>query len=166
VTGFKVGWAIGPAELVRGVRSAHQFMTFATATAMQHGALAALTHAESAGYVRGLVEQFARGREFLSAGLREIGFKVFEPAGAYFVMVDWTGARVPGLGLLGDAFADDAAFCKHITEHAKVAAIPPSVFYQNKQHGRGLARFAFCKKAETLREGVLRLKRWAGAANS
>lgn len=166
LTGFKVGWAIGPAELVKAVRSAHQFLTFATATAMQHGAVAALTHPDSPGYVRGLVEQFARGRDTLSAGLREIGFKVYQPAGAYFVMVDWTDARVPGLGRLGERFADDAAFCKYITEHAKVAAIPPSVFYQNKQHGRALARFAFCKKAETLAEGVSRLTRFARGANS
>lgn len=161
LTGYKVGWAIGAAELVRGVRSAHQFMTFAAATPMQHGAVAALTRPESAEYVRGLVAEFARGRAFLSAGLREVGFTVYEPAGAYFVMADWADARVAGLGRLGEAFADDAALCRYITEHAKVAAIPPSVFYQNKEHGRRLARFAFCKKVETLAEGVSRLKQWA-----
>lgn len=161
LTGFKVGWAIGAAELVRAVRSAHQFLTFATATPMQYGAVAALTHEESAGYVRGLVAQFAGAREMLGSALGELGFKVYRPAGAYFIMVDWTGARTRQHGRLGDVFEDDVAFCRHITEHARVAAIPPSVFYERKEFGRGLARFAFCKKAETMNEGVERLRRWS-----
>lgn len=160
VTGFKVGWAIGTAQLVQGVRSAHQFLTFSTPAPMQFGAVAALTHADSPAYVRGLVEQFASSRQYLARELERLGFRVHAPDGAYFIMADWTNLRVQGLGRLGDRFSSDGEFCKHMTEHARVAAIPPSVFYEHKAFGSCLARFAFCKKPETLREGMERLNRW------
>jgi N-succinyldiaminopimelate aminotransferase len=160
LTGWKIGWAIGSPELSRAVRAAHQFLTFATSTPFQHGAAAALGNiAEREKYVAELLTQFRWGREYLGAALASLGFRVYLPAGAYFIMVDWTAAgRIkPG------QFADDVAFCKHLTSEAGVAAIPPSVFYENRDHGKTLARFAFCKRRETLEEAVRRLQRWAGA---
>jgi aspartate/methionine/tyrosine aminotransferase len=54
-------------------------------------------------------------------------------------------------------FDDDVAFCRHLIENVRVAAIPPSVFYENAQHGKTYVRFAFCKKEETLKEAIRRL---------
>jgi N-succinyldiaminopimelate aminotransferase len=73
-------------------------------------------------------------------------------------MADWTAAE----RIRPERFADDLEFCRTLTGEAGVAAIPPSVFYEHKEHGRHLARFAFCKKRQTLEEGVRRLERWAG----
>ncbi|GMV24400.1 MAG: aminotransferase [Phycisphaerae bacterium] len=145
LTGWKIGWAIASAELTRGVRAAHQFLTFATCTPMQLGAAAILT--EGDGYVRSLVADYRRRRDFLSAALSGLGMRVYPPAGSYFIMADHSA--------LG--FADDVAFCRQLTEQIKVAAIPPSVFYDNPDHGRRFARFAFCKKDQTLEEAVRRL---------
>lgn len=160
LTGWKVGWAIAAPPLSRAIRAAHQFLTFATSTPFQHGAAAALGRTnEREAAIADLLRDLSWGREFLSQALTELGFKVFVPRGAYFVMTDWTRAA----GDKAMRWEDDAAFCKGLTAEAGVAAIPPSVFYTNKHHGRRLARFAFCKKRATLEEGVRRLRLWAGA---
>ncbi len=145
LTGWKIGWVVAPAELSRGVRSAHQFLTFTTASPLQHGAAAALREGES--YVSELVAGYAGGRRLLCDALRELGFGVFEPDGTYFIMADHSAF----------GFEDDVAFCTHLTRDIGVAAIPPSVFYENPQHGKHLVRFAFCKREVTLHEAVRRM---------
>ncbi len=162
LTGWKIGWAIGSPELSAAVRAAHQFMTFATATPLQWGAAAAVGLGPPArAAIDGLVADLGRGREFLGRVLKDCGFQVFLPAGAYFIVVDWTESTAGRKGRLGDRFSDDAAFCKYLTSEVGVAAIPPSVFYEHKEHGRPLARFAFCKKMSTLEQAAERLRRWA-----
>jgi N-succinyldiaminopimelate aminotransferase len=147
LTGWKIGWAGAPAPLTAAVRAAHQFVTFATATPLQHGAAVALT--EGGSYYRLLRDDYQRKRDYLVRSLARIGFAVRPPAGAYFVCADFRP--------LG--FVDDVAFCRMLVEKHGVAAIPPSVFYDHKKHGRSYARFAFCKKDETLETAVARLER-------
>jgi N-succinyldiaminopimelate aminotransferase len=145
LTGWKVGWAAAPPELSAAVRAAHQFITFATATPLQHAAAAALR--TGAGYYSELRAAYRERRDYLAGELARIGFGVRPPAGAYFVCAD-----IRPLG-----FDDDVLFCRHAIESVGVAAIPPSVFYDRKELGRSWVRFAFCKKMETLREAVRRL---------
>lgn len=158
LTGWKIGWAIASPELSRGVRAAHQFLTFATATPLQHGAVAALKN--GAEYLGELLERYRKARTFLSAALTDSGFRVFSPSGTYFIMADIS----PLLERFGAKFdlRDDVTFCRWLSSHVKVAAIPPSVFYENRSHGSRMLRFAFCKKQETLekaREQLLTLTR-------
>ncbi len=150
-TGWKIGWAIGPEDLTAGIRAAHQFIVFSVPGALQLGAAAALTSPEGEQSVRDLVAQYAEGREFLCDALESIGLDVFRPDGTYFVMADF--ART-----FGDRFEDDVAFCRHLTGEVKVAAIPPSAFYEHPEMGRHLVRFAFCKRPETLRAAADRLR--------
>ncbi len=158
LTGWKIGWAIGPAALSSAIRSAHQFLTFATATPLQLGAAAALSDAQAAdGAVLSLLQGLRERRDLLAGVLEGLGMRVYRPAGAYFVLADFTS------GPHGGTFSDDQDFCRRLTAEAGVAAIPPSVFYENRQHGRGLARFAFCKRQETMIEAVRRLKVWAAS---
>jgi N-succinyldiaminopimelate aminotransferase len=152
-TGWKIGWAIASPALSKCVRAAHQYLTFCTASPLQHAAAAAITGGEGA--VNELVTHLRTQRDVLADALQEIGFGVHMPAGTYFIMADHAKFSSK-LGL-----ADDVAFAKHLVEAAGVASIPPSVLYANPQHGRGMVRFAFCKKAETMAEGVKRLRAWA-----
>jgi aspartate/methionine/tyrosine aminotransferase len=145
LTGWKIGWAAAAAPLTAAVRAAHQFITFATATPLQHAAAAALTVGPE--YYQGLAASYRRKRDYLVEELARLGFEVRPPAGTYYVCA--------GIGPLG--FDDDVAFCRHLIEKIGVAAIPPSVFYENTRHGKSYVRFAFCKKEETLREAVRRL---------
>jgi N-succinyldiaminopimelate aminotransferase len=141
-TGWKVGWATGPAELVAGVRTAKQFLTFAGATPLQHAGAVAL------GLPDAWYDAFAEGmrarRDRLCAGLAAAGLRVIEPDGTYFANVLVEG--------------DGAAFCRALPERAGVVAIPTGVFYADPDAGRSLVRFTFCKRAEVLDEGVRRLR--------
>lgn len=147
LTGWKIGWAAAPGPLTEAVRAAHQFITFATATPLQHAAATAL--AAPLEYYRSLVASYRERRDYLVGELARIGFAVKPPAGTYFVCA--------GFRPLG--FDDDVRFCQYLIEEIKVAAIPPSAFYDNVEHGKSYARFAFCKRMETLEEAVKRLKR-------
>ncbi|HTR02559.1 MAG TPA: methionine aminotransferase [Thermoanaerobaculia bacterium] len=150
LTGWKVGWALAPPDLSAAVRSAHQFVTFATATPLQHGAAAAL--AAGVDYYAELLAAYRERRDYLVRELCRLGFTVRPPQGAYFVCADF---RAFG-------FDDDRAFARHLIEKAGVAAIPPSVFYDHAEHGRSYVRFAFCKKRETLESAVKRLEALCG----
>jgi L-glutamine---4-(methylsulfanyl)-2-oxobutanoate aminotransferase len=147
LTGWKIGWAVAPPELTAGVRAAHQFLTFATATPLQHAAAVALNAPRS--YFDDLVASYRAKRDLLAEGLDEIGLKVFVPEGTYFMMADHSSL---GLG-------DDVAFVNYLIDSVGVAAIPPSAFYHDKSEARDLVRFAFCKDEGTLREAIDRLQR-------
>jgi len=145
LTGWKIGWAIAPRDLTAGVRAAHQFMLYAVATPLQHGAAAALRSDDA--YYHEFVEMYRRKRDLLCGALESIGFGVTRPQGTYFVLADHTPF----------GFEDDVAFCTHLVEQVGVAAIPPSAFYDHPERGQALVRFAFCKEEATLEQAVERM---------
>lgn len=145
LTGWKIGWAIAPPHLTAGVRAAHQFVTFATATPLQYGAAAALRARES--YYEQFLAAYRGRRDFLVDGLARLGFEVYPPDGTYFVLADHTPF----------GFDNDVAFCRHLVREVGVAAIPPSAFYHDPANGRSLVRFAFCKSSPMLREALERM---------
>ncbi|MGQ0849263.1 MAG: aminotransferase class I/II-fold pyridoxal phosphate-dependent enzyme [Actinomycetota bacterium] len=147
LTGWKTGWAVAPVGLTEAVRAAHQFLTFATATPLQHAAAEAL--AASPAYYQELSSAYRRRRDLLAGGLDQLGFTVFIPQGTYFLMADHSNF---GLG-------DDVAFVHHLIDRCGVAAIPPSAFYHDRTEARNLVRFAFCKDEATLHEALERLQR-------
>jgi aspartate/methionine/tyrosine aminotransferase len=147
LTGWKIGWAVAPEHLTAGVRAAHQFLTFATATPLQHAAARAL--AAPPDYYSQLTESYRSKRDLLAEGLARVGFEVFVPEGTYFMLADHRGFG-------GE---DDVAFVGRLIEDVGVAAIPPSAFYHEGADGADLVRFAFCKDEGTLRQAVERLSR-------
>lgn len=146
LTGWKVGWAIGPQELTAGLRSAHQFLTFTTPTPVQHGAVAALGAPPT--FYAEMRRQYQAKRDLLAEGLAASGFDVHRPQGTYFLMTSH-----PGDG-------DDRDFCFDLIERAGVVAIPPSVFYSDPKSGSSLVRFAFCKGEDTLQRALDRIARF------
>jgi len=157
LTGWKIGWAMGPSELRRAVQSVHQFVTFASAAPLQAAAAAALRLPDA--YFSQLTAQYASRRDRLAAALGAAGLPAHRCDGAYFLLADISRARDAS----GAPFADDFAFCRYLTEAIGVAAIPPSAFYSpaHAAAGRSMARFAFCKREETLIEAGARLARLA-----
>jgi N-succinyldiaminopimelate aminotransferase len=148
VTGWKIGWATGPAPMVAAVQAAHQFLTFCSATPLQVAVAHVLESLDDTFY-RELRAAYAARRDFLAGVLTEVGFDVAPCQGTYFLLADFTN--------LWDG--DDRSFARHLIETRKVAAIPPSVFYpQAKDEGRRLVRFAFCKKMGTLETAGERLR--------
>jgi N-succinyldiaminopimelate aminotransferase len=146
-TGWKIGHTCASAPLSRALRTAHQFITFCTATPFQH-AMARAYAAPDAYFSTFLAEYRAR-RDRLCQGLAEIGFQVLTPAGTYFALTD-----IRPLG-----FDDDVEFCRMLPERVGVAAIPPSSFYLNKHEGRHLVRWAFCKTMPVIDAALERLQK-------
>ncbi len=146
-TGWKVGWATGPAYLVRAVLMAKQFMTFVSGAPLQPAIAAGLRLPDD--YFVGLRDGLRAKRDRLVDGLRSAGFATYVPQGTYFVTAD-----VRPLG-----YDDGLAFCRDLPHRVGVVAIPHQVFYDDVEAGRPLVRFAFCKRDEVLDEAVSRLAR-------
>lgn len=133
------------------IAKAHQNLTFTTPPNLQRAVAVGLSR--DGDYFEALSSSLARRRDLLSQGLRDIGFGVLPCSGSYFVIAD-----LRPLGFDGDA----AAFCRYITEQARVAAIPVSAFYDGADPPAHLVRFAFCKREEVLHEAIARLKALLG----
>ncbi|MFF2127957.1 pyridoxal phosphate-dependent aminotransferase [Streptomyces olivochromogenes] len=145
-TGWKVGWVMADAPLVAAVRTAKQYLTYVSSGPFQY-AIAEALHLPDA-YFDNLRADHRRKRDLLSDGLRAAGFKVFQPAGTYFITTD--------IRPLGES--DGFAFCRALPERAGVVAIPNAVFYDHREEGAPFVRFAFCKRTEVLEEAAKRLK--------
>ena len=150
VTGWKIGWAVGPAALVDAVNQAHQFITYAVASPLQAAAVTALDLPIS--FFEQLQMNYQSRRNWMVDTLQKAGFKVFKPSGSYFIMIDWRGVAPPHV-------KDDFQFARWLTTEIGVACIPASPFYQesDKHLGKHFARFAVCKKDETLAAASERL---------
>ncbi len=146
VTGWKIGWASGPAELVAATRTAKQFLTYTSGAPFQPAVAAGLALPDE--HYDGLRESLRLRRDLLADGLEALGFGVFRPRGTYFVVTD-----VRPLG-----YDDGMAFCRGLPGRAGVVAIPCQVFYDDVEAGRPLVRWAFCKREEVLLEALRRLQ--------
>lgn len=126
---------------------------------MQHAAAAMINAAGIDGgeTTRELRKLFIRNRDVLSDALRRAGLDVYRSDSTYFLMADHSQVS-KRLGLSGEKSAD-RVFCEFLVRDIGVAAIPPSVFYERKQFATPLARFAFCKKPETIDEAAKRLSK-------
>lgn len=147
LTGWKVGWVTGPAELVNTVLAAKQWLTFTNAAPLQPAVAHALTH--EAGFYVELAGQLQAKRDVLVAGLRELDMDVHVPEATYFATSD---VRRYG-------YADSMEFCLALPERAGVVAIPAQVFYDDQDAGRHLVRWAFCKEAAVVEDALERLGR-------
>jgi N-succinyldiaminopimelate aminotransferase len=148
LTGWKIGYVTAPATLAPLVAKAHQNLTFTTPPNLQRAVAVGL--AKDDAYFANLGIALQAKRDRLAAGLAALGLTVLPTHGSYFITTDFTP-----LGFTGD----DVAFCRHITEHAGVTAIPVTAFYDQPDAPQHYARFAFCKRDEVLDEAVTRLRR-------
>ncbi|MDV2476689.1 pyridoxal phosphate-dependent aminotransferase [Rhodococcus zopfii] len=146
VTGWKIGWALGPRELIDGVRAAKQFMSFVAGAPFQPAVAYALNHEQA--WVAAQRDDLQRRRDLLSGALTDAGFGVLDSAGTYFVCADVTPIGV----------TDAVEFCRSLPQRIGVAAVPVSAFVDDPARWSHLARFAFCKRDDILTEGVRRLR--------
>jgi aspartate/methionine/tyrosine aminotransferase len=148
MTGWKVGYAIGPGRLTAPLRAVHQFVTFASATPFQEAMAVALERAPELGYYTDLSRDYHRRRNALQGVLDGANLPTLPVGGAYFLMSD-----ISHLG-----FETDVEFCRWLTAEIGVAAIPPSAFYLEPARAPLLARFCFAKRAETIQHAAERLE--------
>src|SRR5690242_16404591 len=145
-TGWKIGWACGAADLIAGVRAAKQYLTYVGGAPFQPAVAHALNTEDA--WVAALRESLHAKRDKLGSALTELGFDVLDSFGTYFLCAD---PRPLG-------YHDSTQFCAQLPERAGVAAIPMSAFCESTDNKwNHLARFAFCKRDDTLDEAIRRL---------
>ncbi len=158
ITGWRIGWIIAPPDLTAAIRKVHDFLTVGAPAPLQEGCAAAM---ESLGneYYAGLARAYRERREVLVSALLTAGFRCEPPAGAYYILTDFSAVRDD---------LDDDAFARWMAAGADgrmargVATVPGSSFFHEPALGRRLVRFAFCKRIETLCEAGEVLRELAG----
>ena len=145
-TGWKIGWVCAQPALLDTVRTAKQFLTYVNGAPFQHAIAEALNLPDH--YFDNFLEDMKVKRDCLSRGLEKAGLTTFTPQGTYFVTAD-----IENLG-----YEDGKQFCLDLPVQCGVVAVPNVVFYDNKDLGSTLIRFAFCKRLDVLEEAVERLQ--------
>ena len=145
VTGWRIGYAIAPAQVTNAIRKMHDFLTVGAAAPLQHAGATALRLPES--YYRQLAESYRERRDRMLTGLEQAGFRCFRPHGAYYIMAD-----ISAFG-----FPSDLEFVRYLVKEIGVSIVPGSSFYGDPACGAQQVRFTYCKKDATLDEALRRL---------
>lgn len=151
-TGWKIGWATGPADLVDAVLAVKQWLTYVSGAPFQPATAVGLRLPDS--FFEGIAAALRVKRDVLGSGLVAAGFEVSVPAGSYFTVAD--------AGPLGATDAGD--FCRELPHRAGVVAIPLTAFTSERHRNdyATLVRFAACKRLDVLDEAAERLRTLAG----
>ncbi len=146
VTGWRIGYAIADKPLSDAFRKVHDFLTICAPSPLQEAAARALELPQE--YYETLREFYDKKRRLLMSALTEIGFRCYDPQGAYYIMTDFTNF----------GYDDDVEFAHWLVKNLRVATVPGSSFYSKKQYGKTKLRLTFSKKNKTLRTAIRRLK--------
>jgi aminotransferase len=145
MTGWRIGYAAAPAELLDAMHKVHQYTIMSAPTTAQHAALEALQHGEEA--VQEMRARYDRRRRLIVDGLNNIGLTCFEPRGAFFAF--------PSIAATG---MTDAQFSERLLIEEKVACVPGSAF---GECGAGHVRCSYATSEERIEQALERLARFA-----
>ena len=141
MTGWRVGFALAPAEIVAGMRKIHQYSIMSAPTVSQYAAMEALKHEDA---VQEMRHEYDRRRKLLVGGFNELGLDCFEPRGAFYAF-----PRITVTGM------DDNEFAEKLLMEEKVAVVPGSAFGNS---GNGFVRACYATSYEELEEALERLR--------
>jgi aminotransferase len=153
VTGWRIGTILASPQLTKTIRQVHDFVTIGAAAPLQRAGATAYQFGED--YYAHLAADYQRRRDYICDALTQAGLAHTRPEGAYYVMAD-----ISSLG-----YEDDRQAALALVREAKVAGVPGSSFFLNKDDGKNLIRFCFCKRDETLEEASKRLIAFAQSRN-
>eukprot|EP01130_Rhizamoeba_saxonica_P009655 TRINITY_DN3936_c1_g1_i1.p1 TRINITY_DN3936_c1_g1~~TRINITY_DN3936_c1_g1_i1.p1 ORF type:complete len:177 (+),score=34.97 TRINITY_DN3936_c1_g1_i1:847-1377(+) len=150
VTGYKIGWNVGPASIIGEMAKGNQNLIFCVSSLLQESIAISFEQAEVNGYWDKLKEIYSGKRQLLLDTLYQVNLKPVEPEGSYFVLASTESIDVNRYKK-NDEDSLDYQFCRWLTTEIGVCAIPPSAFFQkNNKTGEKYARFTFCKQDEVL----------------
>jgi aminotransferase len=144
MTGWRIGYACGPAEIIKGLVRIHQYTIMSAPTTAQDAALEALQSGEP--YVQEMVAEYDRRRRLLVAGLNRLGLRTFEPRGAFYAF--------PNISASG---MDDETFAEALLKEEGVAVVPGNAFGAG---GEGFVRACYATAYEQIEEALRRMERF------
>lgn len=149
ITGWRLGYLIGPEKVIKAAKKVHDFLTVGAAAPLQEAATVGLNFPEA--YYEELLKTYTKKRDYFLAGLDRIGLKHNIPQGTYFVMIDIQDF----LDLPQFAGYSDLEFCEWMIKNIGVAAVPGSSFF--KEEVNNLIRLHFAREEKTIDEALNRL---------
>ena len=144
MTGWRIGYACGPADIIQGLVRIHQYTIMSAPTTAQDAALEALKSGEP--YVQEMVTEYDRRRRLLVTGLNRLGLSTFEPRGAFYAF--------PNIQASG---MDDDTFCQRLLEEEHVAVVPGHSFGPG---GEGFARMCYATEYSKIEEALHRMEKF------
>jgi aspartate/methionine/tyrosine aminotransferase len=147
VTGWRVGYTIAPPEITLAIRKVHDFLTVGAAAPLQEAGAHALRLPRD--YYDRVQADYTVRRERILRVLKDVGFRCFDPDGAYYVMTD----------ISAFSYENDLEFARFLVKDVGVAVVPGSSFYHDPKLGSSQVRFTFCKRDETLAAAEERLQK-------
>ena len=144
MTGWRIGWAAGPAEIMEMMRRVHQYTIMCAPTVAQYAALAALKEGEP--FVEEMRREYDRRRRLIVSGLNEIGLTCVEPKGAFYAF--------PSIAVTG---MDENTFAEKLLQEEHVAVVPGSAFGPS---GKGYVRCSYATAYEKIEEALERMRRF------
>lgn len=144
MTGWRIGYAAGPAALMTGLLRVHQYTIMSAPTMAQAAALEALENGEH--YVEEMRKEYDRRRKLIVGGLNQLGLPTFEPRGAFYA---FPAIRASGM--------DEDAFAQQLLQEERVAVVPGTAFGPG---GEGYVRCSYATAYEKLEEALHRMERF------
>ena len=142
MTGWRLGWACGPAALIAAMTKIHQYVIMCAPTTAQYGGLEALR--SGAGDVAAMRKEYDARRRFMLAGLHDMGLECFEAGGAFYLF-----PSIQQFNMTSEAF------CNRLLQEQRLAVVPGSAF---GACGEGYVRCSYAYSIESLREALERLR--------
>jgi len=144
MTGWRIGYACGPSDIIQGMVRIHQYTIMSAPTTAQDAALTALTDGEK--HVRKMLAEYDRRRRLIMNGFNRLGLTTFEPHGAFYVFPNVTASGM-----------DDNTFAETLLREEHVAVVPGSAFGPG---GEGFARCCYATAYEQIEEALQRMERF------
>ena len=144
MTGWRIGYACGPADIMQGLVRIHQYTIMSAPTTAQDAALVALQQGDP--YVREMVTEYDRRRRLLVAGLNRLGLSTFEPRGAFYAF--------PNIQASG---MNDEDFAENLLREESVAVVPGNAFGPG---GEGFVRMCYATEYSKIEEALHRMERF------
>src|SRR5512135_786871 len=144
MTGWRAGFACGPAEIIKGLVRVHQYTIMSAPTMSQMAALEAILHGQK--YVEQMRQEYDRRRRLIVGGLNQLGLPTFEPHGAFYAF--------PNVAITG---MDDETFAQKLLDEERVAVVPGSSFGMG---GEGFVRCSYATAYEKIEEALNRMQRF------
>lgn len=146
MTGWRLGYACGPKEIIEQMLKIHQFAIMCAPTTSQYAAVEALRNGDED--VEKMRQEYDGRRRYLLHRLREMGMECFEPYGAFYMF-----PCIKRFGMTSEEFA------KQLLEKEKVAVVPGTAFGQN---GEGFLRISYAYSLEDLKAALERIEHFVG----